>query len=48
MLNVSLDKCKVAMDVGLGVVLCFEVLSRMTLWTQNLETGVNEAGARRA
>ena len=35
MLNVSLDKCKVAMEVGLGVVLCFEVLSRMTLrlWT---------------
>ena len=35
MLNVSLDKCKVAMDVGLGVVLCFEGLSRMTLrlWT---------------
>ena len=34
-LNVSLDKCKVAMDVGLGVVLCFKVLSRMTLslWT---------------
>ena len=35
MLNVSLDKCEVAMEVGLGVVLCFEVLSRMTprLWT---------------
>ena len=36
MLNVSLDKCKVAMEVGLGVVLCFEVLSRMIprVWTR--------------
>ena len=35
MLNVSLDKCKVAMEIGLGVVVCFDVLSRMTLhlWT---------------
>ena len=35
MLNVSLDKCEVAMEIGLGVVVCFEVLSRMTLhlWT---------------
>ena len=35
MLNVSLDECKVAMEVGLGVVVCSDVLSRMTLhlWT---------------
>ena len=31
MLNVSLDKCKVAVEIGLGVVVCFQVLSRMTL-----------------
>ena len=35
MLNVSLDTCEVAMEIGLGVVVCLEVLSRMTLhlWT---------------
>ena len=35
MLNVSLDECKVAMEIGLGVVVCSDVLSRMTLylWT---------------
>ena len=45
MLNVSLDKCKVAMEVGLGVVLCFEVLSRMTLrlWT-SAELWTNSEG----
>ena len=46
MLNVSLDKCKVAMEVGLGVVLCFEVLSRMTLhlWTSS-ELWMSAAGS---
>ena len=35
MLNVSLGECKVAMEIGLGVVVCSDVLSRMILhlWT---------------
>ena len=46
MLHVSLDKCKVAMDVGLGVMLCFEVLSRMTLrlWTSALRLWTSAEG----